>query len=153
MVSKFELETFTFNGQPLRTVTIDDKPWFPGPDVARLLSIMPRVLFAHSKRWAAPDEVRRLAKADVRGEHQVGALFWGTANAVGLLSESALYKVLLRAQQKNPGVREFQDWVAKEVLPRIRKSGSYIKGEEKVALGEMSPDEFIKNQKQSPYRD
>lgn len=148
MVSKFELETFTFNEQPLRTVMIDDKPWFVSSDVAKLLGILPRVLFFHSRRVAAaPDEVRTLIKSDAKGGHQIKDLFQGTANAVGLLSESALYKVLLRAQQKNPGVREFQDWVTKEVLPRIRKSGSYIKGEEKVALGEMSADEFIKNQK------
>jgi prophage antirepressor-like protein len=42
-----------------------------------------------------------------------------------------------------PQARLFQDWVTRDVLPAIRKDGAYIMGEEKVATGEMSEDEFV----------
>lgn len=46
------------------------------------------------------------------------------ANRLALISESGLYKIVLRAQRKNPAAREFQDWVTKKVIPAIRKTGS-----------------------------
>jgi len=42
-----------------------------------------------------------------------------------------------------PQAKPFQDWVTQVVLPAIRKDGGYIKGEEKVAQGELSEDEFV----------
>ena len=40
-----------------------------------------------------------------------------------IISESGLYKLIMRSDK--PQAREFQDWVTKEVLPSIRKTGSY----------------------------
>ncbi len=45
-----------------------------------------------------------------------------------LLSESGLYKIIMRSDK--PIARPFQDWVAREDLPAIRKDGAYIMGEE-----------------------
>ncbi len=45
-----------------------------------------------------------------------------------LLSESGLYQLVIRSDK--PLARPFQDWVAREVLPAIRKDGAYIMGEE-----------------------
>ncbi|PZP44015.1 MAG: hypothetical protein DI601_13625 [Azospirillum brasilense] len=38
---------------------------------------------------------------------------------------------------------KFRTWLARDVLPAIRKDGAYVMGEEKVATGEMSEDEFV----------
>ena len=65
--------------------------------------------------------------------------FRGTG--VSLVSESGLYKLVLRSNK--PEAKPFQDWVTKTVLPAIRKDGAYIMGEEKVATGEMSEDELV----------
>jgi len=46
-----------------------------------------------------------------------------------LISESGLYKLILRAHPSRPQVKRFQDWVTKTVLPAIRKDGAYIMGE------------------------
>lgn len=62
---------------------------------------------------------------------------------VNMISESGLYTIVLRAQRSNPAARAFQDWITKIVIPSIRKTGSYIKDEEKVASGELSLDAFI----------
>ncbi|MBB5372285.1 Rha family phage regulatory protein [Acidocella aromatica] len=53
-----------------------------------------------------------------------------------------MYVLVMRAQRMGLA-REFQDWVTREVLPSLRKSGGYIAGQEKVASGEMSDLEFL----------
>lgn len=57
------------------------------------------------------------------------------------ISESGLYKLVMRSTK--PVAVQFQDWVTKVVLPAIRKDGAYVKGEELVATGELSEDEFV----------
>ena len=60
----------------------------------------------------------------------------GGARVVALISESGLYKLVMRSDK--PEAREFQDWVTRVVLPAIRKDGAYIQGEAKVVTGEES---------------
>lgn len=48
---------------------------------------------------------------------------------IALLSESALYKLILRSDK--PDAKAFQDWVIRDVLPAIRKDGIYVAGKEK----------------------
>jgi hypothetical protein len=47
---------------------------------------------------------------------------------MAVISESGLYKLIMRCDK--PEARGFQDWVSQDVLPSIRETGSYIKGEE-----------------------
>lgn len=57
----------------------------------------------------------------------------GGAQSFTIISESGLYKLILRAHPHvNPAAKAFQNWVTKEVLPAIRKDGAYVMGEEKV---------------------
>jgi hypothetical protein len=62
-------------------------------------------------------------------------------NAPIFVNESGLYDLILNSRK--PEAKEFKHWVTSTVLPAIRKDGGYIMGEEKVATGEMSEDEFI----------
>lgn len=52
----------------------------------------------------------------------------GRAPSATFISESGLYKLILRSDK--PQAKPFQDWVTKVVLPAIRKDGGYIAGEE-----------------------
>jgi len=49
----------------------------------------------------------------------VGSLFGPRCPSLGLISESGLYKLVMRSDK--PEAREFQDWVTRVVLPAIRK--------------------------------
>ncbi|WP_319237465.1 BRO family protein [uncultured Propionivibrio sp.] len=69
------------------------------------------------------------------------SLFDRQAPTATLISESGLYKLIMRSDK--PGAKPFQDWVTKVVLPAIRKDGAYIMGEEKVATGELGEDELV----------
>lgn len=72
----------------------------------------------------------------------IGTLFVTQAPSATLISESGLYKVILRSNK--PEARQFQNWVTEAVLPAIRKDGMYVQGEEKVVTGEMTEDELIR---------
>ncbi len=96
-------------------------------------------LCAVTKRLDA-SEKRVVTKADTP------CLFVGKPGfpSTTLITESGLYKLIMRANpNRNPVVKEFQDWVTKVVLPAIRKDGMYVKDEEKVATGEMTEDELV----------
>jgi prophage antirepressor-like protein len=49
-----------------------------------------------------------------------------------VISESGLYKLVMRAQRSNPAAAKFQDGVTREVLPSIRKTGAYVMGQPSV---------------------
>ena len=116
---------FDFKGHQIRVVMIDGEPWFVARDVGTALHLL--------NTTAA---LRNITQSEVR-DHRLTPQ--GRANKI--ISESGLYKLILRSDK--PQAKSFQDWVTKEVLPAIRKDGAYIAGEEKVATGEMSEDEFV----------
>lgn len=48
-----------------------------------------------------------------------------------VISESGLYKLVMRSDK--PQAKAFQDWVTREVLPSIRKTGAYVTGQPSLA--------------------
>ena len=59
-----------------------------------------------------------------------------------LVSESGLYTLIFRSDKA--AAEPFRDWIAREVLPAIRKTGGYVDGEEKVRTGEMHEDVLLR---------
>lgn len=57
-----------------------------------------------------------------------GVLFIGFESSLTLVSESGLYKLIMRSDK--PIAATFQDWVTREVLPSIRKTGGYLLNED-----------------------
>ena len=94
----------------VRTVTIDGEPWFVGKDVAQMLGYK--------------DTVNAL-KSNVDAEDKRG---WQITTPGGIqtmttINESGLYSLILSS--KLPSAKEFKRWVTSEVLPTIRRQGSY----------------------------
>jgi prophage antirepressor-like protein len=120
----------------IRTITLDGNPWFDARGVCDALGMS---LYSGTSQWLvglSQDEKRLVWR------REVPEIFSGSrAASVNFISESGLYKVVLRSDK--PEAREFQDWVTRVVLPAIRKDGAYIQGEEKVVTGELSEDEFV----------
>jgi len=85
------------------------------------------------------DEYMTLSKASV--SDSLTSLFTGRQSRLALLSESGLYRLIMRSDK--PEARAFQDWVTRVVLPAIRKDTGYVMGEEKVVTGEIDEDVFI----------
>lgn len=104
-------EIFNFYGQEVRTLTIDDEPWFVGKDVADILG------YQNGSR-----DINRHVDDEDRQNYQNGT--FGN-RGVTVINESGLYSLILSS--KLPQAKEFKRWVTSEVLPAIRKQGGFIR--------------------------
>jgi len=109
-------KTFDFSGAALRVFTIGGEPWFLAADVRRILGVKQA---GTNFAFLGKDEVAPLPRGLATGKGLTTAL---------ILSESGLYKFVLRSDKLE--ARAFQDWVTREVLPSIRKTGGYLLNEE-----------------------
>ncbi len=124
----------------IRVVNIEDAPWFSAIDVCSVLGFKKREGQGYNRNISMLDKEER-GTVKKGTHHGCVALFEGTSSTVSVISESGLYKLVLRSNL--PEAKGFQDWVTKVVLPAIRKDGGYVLGEEKVVTGEMTEDELV----------
>ena len=101
-----ELQLFNFGEAPIRVTDHDGNPWFVAADVCRVLEIQ-----------NTTDALSRLDE-DERARFNLGVK--GDTN---IISESGLYSLVLTSRK--PQARAFKKWITSEVLPAIRKTGSY----------------------------
>jgi len=106
-----ELQIFNFEGKEIRTVIVNDQPWFVGKDVAEVLG------YSNSRK-ALADHV----DADDRGVTNRDTL--GGNQDFVIINESGLYSLILKSQL--PGAKKIKKWVTSEVLPSIRRHGAYL---------------------------
>ena len=105
-----ELMNFNFDGSPIRTLTVNDEPYFVGKDVAEVLG------YKNGSR-----DVNRHVDEEDRRKNMV---FDGNQNKETIIiNESGLYSLILGS--KLPSAKRFKRWVTSEVLPAFRKTGMY----------------------------
>lgn len=100
-----------YDGQLVRHVLIDGEPWFVLLDVCRALGI--RNPYNVTAR-VEPDALRQAEVIDSIGRTQ----------RVNVVDESGLYEVIIRSD--SPRASGFRRWVTRDVLPTIRRTGSYV---------------------------
>lgn len=112
----------------VRTVVINDEPYFVGKDVAEILGYAnaSKALLDHV------DEEDKLNNGSLSSLGQRGG--W-------LINESGLYSLIFSS--KLPKAREFKHWVTSEILPTIRKHGAYMTAET-LEQAILNPDMMIK---------
>lgn len=100
----------------IRSLVLDDEVWFIGKDITMALGYS-------NDRKALQDNVdvedRRLIQKSLCGTLEI------PNRGVTAINESGLYSLVLRS--KLPNAKKFKEWVTSEVLPSIRKTGSYQK--------------------------
>ena len=108
-----ELKIFKNNDfGEIRTVTINGEPHFVGKDIAEILE------YQNGSR-----DINRHVDPEDRIKTMV---FDGNQDKETILiNESGLYSLILSS--KMPKAKKFKRWVTSEVLPEIRKTGSYTK--------------------------
>lgn len=115
------LNTLVFNNDEfgnVRTVILNNNPWFVGKDVAESLG------YTNSKK-AIRDHVDDEDK--IMGERNVTPSITDKLGRVQypvFINESGLYALIFGS--KLDKAKEFKHWVTSEVLPQIRKTGGYI---------------------------
>ena len=98
----------------IRTVTIDNEPWFVGKDVA--------VALGYGERKSPINAIAN--HVDVEDKGVTKMMTPGGEQTVTIINESGLYSLVLGS--KIESARRFKRWVTSEVLPAIRKTGGYV---------------------------
>lgn len=96
-------------GAEIRTEMIDNEPWFVVNDICTALDF-PR-----------PEAILRKLDDDEKLMRKIFAS--GQNRDMWMVNESGLYNLIFRSNK--PESRKFRKWVTSEVLPEIRRSGSY----------------------------
>ena len=104
-----EITSWNYEGAEVRTVQIDGEPWFVLADICRELEI------SNSRMVSERLESDELMSAKLTSG--------GQRREMTIINESGLYTVILRSDK--PQAKPFRKWVTSEVLPSIRKHGSY----------------------------
>lgn len=105
-----ELQIFNYHDTPLRTIEKDGELWWVLKDVCGVLGIS-----NHSNVMARLDDDEKALRLleDPNGK----------AQQTSIINEPGLYNVILRSDK--PEAKDFKRWVTHEVLPSIRRTGSY----------------------------
>lgn len=122
-----ELQNFNFEGNKVRTVLINDEPYFVGKDIADILG------YSNTSK-AIRDHVDEEDKLTER------IVLSGQNREVITINESGMYSLVLSS--KLPNAKKFKRWVTNEVLPSIRKHGAYMT-DEKIEEALLNPDTII----------
>lgn len=99
---------FRFEAKEVRTLLIDDQPWFVAGDVCVSLGLSDT-----NKALIGLD-------GDEKREHEQ---YSGSGRKPILINESGLYSLILRSRKAE--AKRFKKWLTSEVLPAIRKHGHY----------------------------
>lgn len=125
-----DLQIFNYGDIPVRTVLLENAPWWVLADVCRVLSVK-------NNR-----DVSRRLDEDEKGVAQIDTP--GGVQSMNVINESGLYKVILRSDK--PEAKKFTRWVTHEVLPAIRKTGGYSmapSGPPPAQLRALTTDDYI----------
>jgi anti-repressor protein len=107
---KMLTQIFMYEGAQVRTVIVDDQPWFVLNDLCDALEdLSPRV-------------VRQRLTDDVCSTYPIPDSL-GRLQDTTIVNEDGMYDVVLESRKAK--AREFRKWVTGDVLPSIRKTGSY----------------------------
>lgn len=102
-------QIFNFEKNEVRTFLVNDEPYFVGKDVASVLGYS-----------NTPKAIRDHVDEEDKTQNES---FTVNGTALMLINESGLYSLILKS--KLPNAKKFKRWVTSEVLPTIRKTGSY----------------------------
>ena len=101
----------------IRTLIINEEPWFVGKDIAKLLKYTNTRKAIRDHVDAEDKRIIDMNKGTIRSPIQ------GNPNTV-IINESGLYSLIFKSKLKS--AKKFKRWVTNEVLPSIRRYGAYI---------------------------
>ncbi|PTJ07775.1 phage antirepressor [Staphylococcus simulans] len=109
-----ELQIFNFEDLPVRTLTVDDEPYFVGKDVAEVLG------YSNTRdalnKHVDEDDKKILTSRNTTLENLPN-------RGLTAVNESGLYSLIFSSKLES--AKRFKRWVTSEVLPAIRKHGIY----------------------------
>lgn len=127
--------SFSFENFSVRAINRNGEIWFVAADVCAAIDL-------------GTEQIRRIDD-DEKGLHLTQTP--GGKQEMSIINESGLYALILRSRK--PEAKRFRKWVTSEVLPAIRKTGSYSVSISKAQQGELSAlvSERFPSGKDRPY--
>ncbi|MGK9479727.1 phage antirepressor, partial [Melissococcus plutonius] len=107
-------QIFNFEQNEVRTILLNDEPYFVGRDVAEILG------YKNGSR-----DINRHVDDEDRQNYQNGT--FESPRGLTIINESGLYSLILGSKLQT--AKKFKHWVTSEVLPSIRKNGMYMTDE------------------------
>lgn len=101
-----QLTNFQFDGNQVRTIVKEDQIWWVASDVCNVLDIQ--------------NTTQAVQKLD---EDERSMFNIGRQGVVNVVNEYGLYTLIMSSRKAE--AKEFKRWVTHEILPTIRKTGSY----------------------------
>jgi anti-repressor protein len=105
------LQTFAFDGSDVRTLVIDGEPWWVAADVCMVLEIRNS---RQAVSYLDEDEKQQVHPTVISNDG--GGDPW-------IVNEPGLYSLILKSRK--PQAKPFKRWITHEVIPQIRRTGSY----------------------------
>ncbi|VTU37149.1 BRO-N domain-containing protein [Variovorax sp. PBL-E5] len=103
---------FDFEGSSIRLLDLEGSPWFVAMEIAAVLD------------YSDAFEMTKRLDDDEKQNRQIAGLGSPSGGrGITLINESGLYSAILGSRK--PEAAKFKKWVTAEVLPSIRKTGSY----------------------------
>lgn len=111
-IMRAEITPFHFpaTGQTVRSVLVDGEPWFVVADVCAALGYAGGARNAVSR---LPERMKGVAEINTPGGPQ----------RVTVVNEPGIYRLVMRSNL--PAAEAFQDWIAEDVVPSLRRTGRY----------------------------
>lgn len=126
MQQPVQLINKTFGSELVRLTVENENPLFVAKDVCVTLGFK-------NPRQAVASHCRGVKKMDIPTSSGV--------QSVAFIPESDIYRLVMRSRL--PEAQKFQDWVCEEVLPEIRKTGSYTQEEKPQTPIKMTGDPIL----------
>ncbi len=121
------LQFFSFKDQEIRVNFIDGQHWWVAADVCRVLEL---------------GQVSRATdRLDPKGVTESNLPTAGGNQKMLCVNEPNLYRLIFRSNK--PEAKVFQDWIFEEVLPTIRKTGSYSINQEEHLRAQLGTMQFF----------
>ncbi|MFC9765246.1 phage antirepressor [Rhodococcus jostii] len=108
---------FQYESAPLRTIVIDEEPWFVASDACKMLTLRDTT---SALKMVDDDDQQSLCRSDTPHHFEDVA---PQVQFLTVVNESGMYALIF--QSRKAEARKIKRWLTHEVLPTIRKTGSY----------------------------
>ena len=131
---------FNYEGAELRTLLIDDTPWFVAPDACRMLELRDT---SSALKMVDDDDKMTLRRSE--GPHFPQGLD-SRVHTITIVNESGMWSLIFQSNKEQ--ARKVRRWVTATVLPEIRKTGSFnaqpaLQGPELVAAALVEANQML----------
>ena len=121
-MTEIEVQVYDFEGKNVRTMVLNEEPWFVGRDIAEALEY--KTTRNAIERHVDDEDKQTLLWRDCPETGRTKIWKGNDHSNKVIINESGMYSLIMGS--KLDSAKRFKHWVTSEVLPSIRKHGAYM---------------------------